>query len=339
MKFLIFFLFTQSLFALDLIKIQELLSAKQSEANLEQNEKLYQRLVQKQTFSDLLELYDPKNQDKVQTTYASFTAVQESEKSDDLGTGLHVVKRLTLPLANGKTKVVDVNEQWGHNAENDGLFLPDEIRIKTLIFEGERFVPGSEKLYLYDQIRIAWGPEGQVAILRQAEHTYDAVSKRNLSKRMRAAVSAPYSCMLCHDGSTGFEQKYLKPGEKQNYEAIVQDSHFKLPVTEMNGFKEYMDYLGRVSKDKNFIEKVSVGLAEPSKTFAVPGLSEALTLALKTNSIQWLAEDALVSGSDYASHRKRQGVYSLSNGSLFIEAIEDIFEGKYRWWDPQTILP
>lgn len=309
----------------NLLELQAILnSAPPISAGVEER---YQRLVQEQTFADLLEVYDPKNQAHLKITYASFTPENTFGGGDDSGFGLHIVKRLELPTSNGKTRTIDVNELWAEDRQSGKLFLPDEIRIKSQAFEGERVVPGSHRLYLFDSIRVAWGggPD-EIQISRRS---------RLSSKAMRVPVSAPFSCLECHDSTASFAVPFLKNGEKLNHEAIVQNSHFTLPPEEMRGFTQYVDYLKKSGKSDSFIEQRKAKLKNIRSFSEVPGFLQIVERTKQANSFHWLPDDELIAGPEHL-YTHRQGVYKTEDGLLWMDALEEIFEGKYRWWEPQV---
>src|SRR5690349_7609777 len=177
----------------DFKEIQRIQDAIKSDTNLEAAEKSYHVITQKQILSDLLTLYDEKNAEKLEITFPSFTPDGPHRPMGDFGFGLHVVKRLTLELPGGETKVIEVNEEWAEDRTTGGLFAPDEIRVKTRVLSGPRFVEGSETQYLYDLLRVAWGPEAKSAkLVRRTRFTFHEGG--NLHKRMRVPVSSPYLC-------------------------------------------------------------------------------------------------------------------------------------------------
>lgn len=334
---LFFWCFVASAFALELSPgelqtIQALLKNRPSVLN--HAEEKYQKLVQKQTFKDLLEIYAPENQDKIQITYASFTPEKTEGGGDDLGFGLHIVKRLELREANGKTRVIDVNEAWGEDKKTSGLFLPDELRMKVQVFEGERYVPGSQNLYLFDSIHIAWGSQpDEGMIFRKTKYTNRGGT--NSIKAMRVPVSAPFSCVGCHKPTSSLAKRFLEPGETRNYEAIVQNSHFKKRPEEMRGYQQYVEYLKSSGKPKEFIERVEAKLKDIRKAAEVPHFYAVLKKGIKESN--WSDQDDETVGPDYMV-KDRQGVY-LFNGKYLRDPMEDTFEGKYRWWEPVIQIP
>ncbi len=303
-----------------------------SQLNLEDFEVNYQSFVQPQTFADLQKIYDPKNQEKLLIAYPTFIP-EKGSPGEDRGFGFHVVKRLIIPLPNGEKKIIDVNEQWAENQKNRGLFLPDEIRIKTRVVSGDRHVAGSERQYLFDSVRLAWNETNEISIARQTRYRN---REGNMGmKPMRVPVSAPISCMACHDAGTSHYIKFLADGETRNHEAIVQDSYFKLSPKEMDGYQEYVDYLTSKKVPETFLTKVKRDLEDPVTAFAVPGLYEALEQ--QRQSFSWLGEDDSFRPFTFLTHDS-QGVYER-RGSWFIDANESVFEGKYQWWQPFTAVP
>ncbi len=299
----------------------------------EQLELDYQAFVQPQTFRDLQAIYDPKNADKVQVVYPSFTA-EGNTPSPDLGFGLHVVKRLVLELPSGGQKVIDVNEHWAENRRDHGLYLPDEIRIKTRVIDGQRYVPGSERQYFFDSIRLAWDEANQISIHRRTRFIRRD-SQINKIKKMRVAVSAPISCMACHDSGSTLPEKFLQKGERINRESVVQDSFFTKPFDQMFGYQEYVAHLKENNVSADFVERVKRDLADPKIAFAVPGLFAGLEKGI--SAFAWLDEDQELTKNAFQKENS-QGVYKR-NGIWYLDAIEEIFEGKYRYWNPTTAVP
>lgn len=314
--------------------LKDLLTSRASTANWEALEMRYQALVQPQIFSDLIQLYDPRNAGKVRITYASFTP--ENGSGDDIGFGLHIVKRLTIHGKDGRSRRIDVNEHWAMERRTGGLLLPDEIRIKSLVFEGERGSRASQKLYLFDSFRLAWSESREIAILRRS--VYDGVHRMNT---LRAPVSAPFSCQGCHLGrsSDSFADDFLADEEARDFEAIVQPSCFQLPPEKMRGFREYIEHLKEMpSVDGNFIGEVEENLSDISRASTVPGLRQALIDQL--HSLHWIHGDRpwARTYSYIGLAQYQQGTYLLGD-TWYLDEVEEHFEGKYRWWLPEVVIP
>lgn len=302
--------------------------------DLERLEIQYQTFVQPQTYRDLMAVYDPANAAKVQVAYPSFTSEGGPRAAADLGFGLHVVKRLVIDLPNGQQKVIDVNEHWAENRNNHGLYFPDEIRIKTRVLEGERKVPGSERQYFFDSIRLAWNENNEISLARQTRYT-TREGILNKVKPMRVAVSAPISCLTCHDSGSTLYERFLGEGQAINREAIVQDGFFQKPYADMHGFQEYVAHLEQQKVSEDFLRRVRRDLNDPRQAFEVPGLFATLEKELR--SYHWLAGDNIIERWEY-TNPKRQGAYRKKE-VWYLDAIEEIFEGKYRWWEPATAVP
>jgi hypothetical protein len=202
----------------------------------------YQDLVREQTMADMALIYAPENANRVQVAYVSFTSESAKQPGSDLGYGLHIVKRLDLPLEHGETRTIYVNEQWREEKVSNGLVLPTK-----LIRRGWPRVRGASRAaiaYVFDSIRIAWNAFNRDPQI--ARHTiYKSVKGKNEIKPTRTAVSAPFSCSTCHGPNNGFAEAFMGRGETRNYEAIVQDHYFELPPAEMRGYKEYVAHLER----------------------------------------------------------------------------------------------
>ncbi len=321
-------------------EIERILTISHRGQDLEALEMRYHQLVQRQLFADLADLYSPRNAGRIQITYPSF-APAGGRPDLDLGYGLHVVKRLQLPLPGGSVKVIDVNEAWAENPTDGGLFLPDEIRIKSRVVDGPRFVPGSERQYLFDSIRLAWGPAGEIAIVRRTRFTYDARAGINRLKQMRVPVSSPYSCRSCHGDEPAFADRFLQPGERRNNEAIVQDSQFLLPVEKMPGYLAYADHLRRRGVTAARIAATLAALRDPPRATAIPGLLALLQSDATSGQFAWIGEDDGVYEPAIPESLllQRQGSYRDERGGLWFDALEGVFEGKYRWWEPYSVIP
>jgi hypothetical protein len=321
--------------------IANLLKGDRTRLNLEQEEMRYQDAVRGQTLADLAKVYAPENADRVQVAYVSFTPEASSTPGDDRGYGLHIVKRLDLPLSGssgGETKTIYVNEQWREDKPSRGLCLPDEIRIQTQVTAGRRRVRGSDKLYVFDAVRIGWGPFNRDPQL--ARHTiYKRVNGKNEFRSTRSAVSAPFSCTTCHGPDNHFADAFLASGEARNYEAIVQDRYFRLAPSEMRGYKEYIAYLERSGAEPVFIQHVKATLADRKSASAVPGLFELLTSISDNDGIVWLSEDSQLQELYIEVAKGYQGVYQDAGGRWRTDALEDVLEGKYVWWEPLPVIP
>jgi hypothetical protein len=175
----------------DARRIAGLSNADRAVRNLEQEETRYQESVHEQTMTDLAQIYSPEHADRLQIAYASFTPESAAAPGADRGYGLHIVKRLDLPMPGGGTRTIYVNEQWPEDKNSKGLLLPDEIRIKTQVAAGDRRVKGSEKLYIFDSVRVAWGPHNrEVQLARRTVYRRAGASNARVSRRRSRAASA-----------------------------------------------------------------------------------------------------------------------------------------------------
>ncbi len=293
----------------------------------------YQQRVNRHTLADLKLLYAPENASKVEVFYSGFNSdtpdpnPKKFRPGDDLGYGLHVIRRLRIQDRN-----IFVNEHWPTDRETGGIILPDEIRVQFQAFEGPERIPGSELTYLYDSFRIAWGPSGEVEFYRQT-------SKHNPQRRV--PVTAPESCMECHNPGTSqdFAHAFLEPGEFRNFETIVADSNFRLPYREQKGLKKYLAYLREEKKAPGkFVERAAQLLETPASTLQLPDILAALRR--HENSANWLPGDAPWARESYSSiglAHFQQGSY-LVEGKWYLDALEEVFEGKYRWWFPPIVV-
>jgi len=336
--------FADALSPSDLEKIDSLLKLKTVPGqNLEAAEQEYQRIVQRQTLADLARLYDPANADKLQVSYATFTpewdgGPQPAKPGLDLGFGLHVVKRLELPWGDGRVKVIEVNEEWPIDRRTGAIFLPDGIRVKMLARDGERHVPGSHELYLFDSFRVAWSENNsKLSLLRGSRYRWDAHEQKLRHRALRVRVSAPYSCMGCHASPAVFTH-HFDPDRSLDYERIVPAEHFSLPLDRQKGAREYMKHLRELGTTEEFQCQVYDDLMDPKRSMRVPLLLETVKGMQQHFEFSWMGDDGSPYGEPVSSMWYRQGVY-LSGGVMMLDALEDVFEGKYRWWFPQPVVP
>ena len=321
-------------------RLEEILQFGRKTHDLESGEREYQKVLSAQSLEDIEPFYDPSAQEKIEITFPNFIPEQNPKSGRDGGWGFHVVRRLTRELKDGKTRVTYVNEHWPEDKISSGLFLPIEIRIKTQIYDGPRKVAGSEKLFGYDSIRLAW-KRGEVSpkVCRRTRFRYFKPTKENLSKPMRMPITAPYICSTCHSAGSQLSKLYSEKGETRNYEAIVQDSQFGKKVTEMPGYVAYVDHLVAKKRPDAFIADVKKALLDPKKTFAVPGLLEGLK---KPAQDCWIEGDTEVSADEKSGQtpfEDQQGIYFSPAKKLFRDAIEAVFPGKYEEWEPAIRVP
>ena len=323
-------------------RISEILSTKETTAPFKDLETEYQSLVNRRVIHDLLALYEAEDLGGIEITYASFTP-EGLVRSEDKGFGLHVIKRTGIEIGNGRKRMVVVNEHWPENREDGSLFFPDELRIKTQIFEGDRAVLGSEHLYAFDSLRLGWGPSfDDVALFRRSQFERDAKTGGTKLKQMRVSVSAPYACQDCHEGDNSyFASRFLtSEGRRTTYEFIVQDSYFQLPLHETHGYREYVQYLER--RKSPFLSEAKEDLLHPQRSMRLPGIRRGLKAAL-ISGVSWLPSDSPFNRNDYPGFNlplQSQGVYLTKKGGVFRDALENaVEEGKYRWWFPAIAVP
>lgn len=311
--------------------------------DLREGERQYAQLTREAVLGDLITLYSPENERRLKITYAAFAPDSLPGGGPDMGLGLSVVKR--LELENGR--VIEVNELWAEDRATGGLYLPDEIRMKSLTFPGPRHVPGAEGRYLFDALRLAWGNTGEASFYRRGLYgDYDSRTHRNRILPRRVPVSSPFSCHGCHQSGRHFADRFLKEGEPRDYDSIVQPSYYNVPVTETLGFREYLTHLKeKPGVTPELIRSVQKTLLNPLAATRIPGFPEALKAYRRARSVSWLGEDGGV--SDYDLGRDplliyRQGIYGANEGGYYgMDAIEDADEneGKYRYWFPTDVIP
>lgn len=303
------------------------LAAALPKRNVAAQELSYQRLAQKQSLSDALKIYDPRYRGQVQVAYTSFTAENGRRAGSDLGYGLRVLKRLELGA-----KVIEVKEFWPVDRYSGRLFRPEELRIKTRVEGGERGGEGSEGQYLFDRVHLAWGPgRNEVTVHRRT--LYDSLG--NL-RQVRSPVSVPYSCMGCHQSDSGLRKAFAKDITTQ--ESIIQPAYYELPKKEMDGLKEYLGFLKKVYRDSTLVESAQRTL-EAGGAIWPEGIAKALRDVVANDTVSWLKDDTRVAEPNFEL-LLRQGYYpGPFQQNIYRDALEQVFEGKYRWWDPETVIP
>ena len=164
-------------------------------SDLGSKERVHVPLVQSQMIENALKLYHAEVQGKVDIYLGEFAEDGENTANDlSSGPALLVVKRYQEKLPDGKTFVVFVNERWPLNTERTvssdekqkgHLFLPDEVRLHAIAFDGPRGVPGSERLHVFDRWRILWDQQTQPHLFRhQVYGKHDA----EMAKKWRQAA-------------------------------------------------------------------------------------------------------------------------------------------------------
>lgn len=291
-------------------RIEELLKIKKiTDYNIKTLEEEYQTLIQPLTLANLIMLYDPANQKEVQITYSSFTPEAKegstNKLNEDLGVGLHVVR---------KWRDIEVNEQWPENKETHNLYYPDAIRIK---------VKQAGQVY-FDMIKVAWNKDKKPAIYRRSQYVLDEKTKYNKQIQSKVPVSAPYSCIRCHQGANFHNLTRIGP------------SFYKKPLEETPGFKNYLEYLQTENTEKTFIEKVKTKLLKPHETFQLSTLKDALQNTLDKKIYNWLAQDSSLQGLKF--EWKEQGVYYNKRKEPFLDALETVHSEKYKTWLPAEVF-
>jgi hypothetical protein len=322
-------------------RIQEIHRTPPAQLRNQAIEKWYQSHVQRQSFEDAAQIYAPEHAGRLKIAYASFTPERDDSPGADLGYGMHVVKRLELPLPGGLVKIIEVNEAWPEDKRGGGLLNPDEIRIKTLVFAGPSG-EGSHRNFVFDSVRLAWGPgpsaSGTGNELQIARRTRFVEGR---PARMRVPVAAPGSCLQCHGGKAAktFAAEFAVPGRTPDPASLVQPGFYDLPAEEMHGFREYVKHLRRTGRSEEKIRLITDALKQKFLATEVPELAAVLGENARTSNLQWLTDDyAQYGGATGAGLLDRHGYYER-DGSIFVDATDDLFEGKYRWWEPRVRIP
>lgn len=342
-------------------KLIEILRGGGKGDDLAKREGDYAKLVDRQTIENLYKLYKADQEGRTKIFIAGFAT--EGERAPDGGYSpvLRVVKRYDEPLKNGKTLTIYVNEHW-HAALSDdrvsgteegALFLPDEIRIHYIVFDGQRTVPGSEKLHAFDRLRVAWDAQGKPLLFRQA--LFDKLNpETGETSRLqtRTPISAPRSCVTCHSSGNKFTESFKRADEsavafrmRVNNEAIVPDLEFERPMKDQLGYRQYLQALEKAGAKEAFVERVKASLANPGKSLAVPHIVELLEQKVaQRESTQWIGPDYPLSRHDQAYYSNTPAKYTGKNGELYIESIEEQLRmqellGIGLWWHQGTVFP
>jgi len=246
---------------------------------------------------------DPKNR-RVKTFVVDF--VPPGEAGFDEGNGglegkVHIVKKFDYPLSNGGTHRVYFNEYWRLSPSTGRLLLSELIRIKAQIIDGDLTKPNAEDLFATDIIQIVWGDNysGKKGINIQQypylwrQHLYgniDPITRRNPYNQTEDGISAPRSCIKCHNPKSGLTEVLFPKIKRTNYGAIIPDEMFNLPPEEHPGYLKYRDYL--LANPKRFNPTHS-GANSPARVllnhtnFGNPHLGRAL----REDNIPWFEGD------------------------------------------------
>jgi len=302
--------------------------------SLELSEKEYQTLFQRHLFSELIRVYDPKSGIPVQVTFASFTP-EASKGGKDGGFGLHIVKRFRIREPGGRSRVIDVNEQWPEDKKTGGLHYPNEIRVKIETYDGPAGVPGAERRYLFDLFNPVYGEKrDEIKICRRTK--YLPAGEKKLFKKMRSRISAPFSCYTCHRPEVDLGESFRADGEAREYENIVSDAYFDTPARETFGIRRYVDALRQLGVSPETIENWVGRLVEAPRGPEIPEFVRALSTASQSAPC-WLEEDETL-GELAEGQELWQGIY-WQQGKNYRDAAEKVYSGKYEKWLPRLFFP
>ena len=220
-------------------RLNELRSPPPRGVSIEARERAYQTLLHGYTSRNVARLYASIERPRVRVFYADFVPAG-GPRGNDLGYGLHVVRRREFPTANG-ARIVEVNEQWEEDPATGGLFPPDGIRAK-IRFEGNAHA-------YFDSFRAAWASDGSATLWRATRFRWSDELATNRRVRMRVPVSAPLSCLGCHHARNPFAREFLRPGETPEPESIVQPGRFDEPLADGPGYRAYVAHRVRRGDD------------------------------------------------------------------------------------------
>lgn len=341
------------------VRIEELRTRSFAD-NLFQEERSYARLTERETLQHMLALYKAEAEGKVDVVLAGFAPPGEGT-SPDRGYGplLRVVKRFRETLPDGSEGVTFVNEHWHVNAgfsmsqlaDEGGLFAPDEIRVHYLAFKGERGMPNSSALHVYDRFRIAWDVREQPLIYRQ--HLYDRPANGESEMQQIRVQVGTHSCMSCHGVGDFLTEGIFGPFnihggsilEEHDHESIVPTTLFGTEICGHPGYRHYLKYLEQQDAPKEFITRVREGLEHGAETLRLPNMVPMLEnrLADPNMRVHFLEEDypAFV---DAYQPRSLHVYQPKEEKQSFTDAIEadlrdNELQGIYTWWYPPTIFP
>ncbi len=304
-------------------------------ANKEKAEVDYQKLVHHQTLSDLIQIYSPENEAMVRITYPEFTP--DDKRGSDLGFGFHVVRRLHLNPHSDQERIIDVNEHWDTSPTSHGLLLPDEIRVKSLVFSGQRHVRGSAALYLFDSFRVLWNEEDKPQLMRQSRFFWNKTTKSTEKKDLRTPITAPFSCRSCHNSQNNkFADPFLDPGMEKDHEAIVQDTYFNRPLDQTNGFRLYMEFLSKKKSSDGFVKAVYRDLLEPRKSLRLPNMLDVLKESWRT--FYYIGGDSPVLDHFQGYFHRWPGIYNTANGKYW-DTVYQHAQTAAPWWAPEAVIP
>ncbi len=246
---------------------------------------------------------------RVKLCYTDFVRGDETAEDDGTSLNLHVVKYFDERQEDGSYLRTYVNEHWPVNEYNNGILLPEVIRVRAQTFKGAKGgleslkLTDADNLFTTDFIHIIWGvlsdgSKGNAGIypFLYRQHLYgdfDKAKKENSVNQVEANISNPTSCMNCHHSkSSSTNRIFLNANEKRiNFGAITPDKEFEKPYSEQRGYIKYIDYLKEKLKQKKCTEKFITAVAKDLLNLSNmenPYIIEALK---ENNSLPWVEGD------------------------------------------------
>jgi hypothetical protein len=313
-------------------QVQKVLTT-QVGTDLLESEQSYYQLVQNQLLSDAVLLY---SSTAPKIVYAEFAKDQPGQ---DLGYGLHVVKRLDIG-----DKTIFVNESWPY--VRGRLQLPTEIRIRTRTFYRPgtpRGIDGGEDQYLMGRYRIGWDRADQPIFFEEPAWV-------NANERAQHRVGANiFNCVSCHQSGNPFADQFNVSGRDAiNHEAIVQPSYFTQRIQKNQGYIDLQKYLATQNLSQDFLDRMKAALDQPVATFHSLTFAQSMTSAMcakiTSNAFDWLSPDAEFVGSvsTLQPTEEQDGFYTDKNRT-WRDAVDEQLEirtGKYFiWTDNLGIVP
>lgn len=297
-------------------------------------ERQYSAQVHRQAIQDLSLLY---SSPETKVTLASFSDTHT--RGSDRGFGLHEIRKLEIG-----DKTILANIHWPFRPNLGGFTFPDEIRIRTRIFSGERGVAGSEKQYVSARYRVAWDEFDEPTLMNEP-----ILGEHNTPMQRRVPVSV-FSCADCHHSTSPFAAKFQAPFTPINPEFIVQPHQYEKPLPQSLGYLELKTYLSENAARLGISEKQSEAILLALKEKAsldLPDLTKKLEKMAKVMEYSELGGgDTLIEKGQEDYAKQFPGVYQGKDGRFYMDSMEQILvdQGKISfsrpvWWSDKRVIP
>jgi hypothetical protein len=301
------------------------------------NEERYAKAVHQQVIRDLATLY---NSPQTEITLASFT--DDHTPGQDRGFGLHEVRMLNVG-----DKTILANIHWPFRPEIKGFTFPDEIRVRTRVFSGDRGQAESEAQYITARYRIAWDEMDRPSLFLEPQ--WDTQNRR-MQRRVPISV---FSCTNCHTPGPMHQllaERFADPQTPLNPEFIVQPSYFQRPLEHTDGYRQVQAYLKRNHETLKLSAADQEGILTAltkKENLDLPGLAQKLAEMQNRTEYNVLSgPDTPLDPKDISRAQGYPGIYAGRNSHYFMDSLEAFLfdQGKINydrpvWWSDARVIP